>query len=146
MNDTFPINGTDHLEFYVGNAKQAALYYQYAFGYELIAYRGPETGSRETVSYVLTAVSPMPPPSGPRKRFQSAVYACGPKPANAANVRAVKVIRAAALLIRRRRITPYRSAMAAGIRAGSPLLFAAEGHERVCANGRTSHYSDRPSA
>jgi 4-hydroxyphenylpyruvate dioxygenase len=53
MNDTFPINGTDHLEFYVGNAKQAAIYYQYAFGYELIAYRGPETGSRDTVSYVL---------------------------------------------------------------------------------------------
>jgi 4-hydroxyphenylpyruvate dioxygenase len=53
MNDTFPINVTDHLEFYVGNAKQAAIYYQYAFGYELIAYRGPETGSRDTVSYVL---------------------------------------------------------------------------------------------
>jgi 4-hydroxyphenylpyruvate dioxygenase len=51
--DTFPINGTDHLEFYVGNAKQAALYYQAAFGYQWIAYRGPETGCRETVSYVL---------------------------------------------------------------------------------------------
>ncbi len=51
--DTFPINGTDHLEFYVGNAKQAAVYYQACFGYELVAYRGPETGHRETVSYVL---------------------------------------------------------------------------------------------
>nr|MBS0038385.1 4-hydroxyphenylpyruvate dioxygenase [Saprospiraceae bacterium] len=51
--DTFPINGTDYVEFYVGNAKQAAMYYQAAFGYELVAYRGPETGSRETVSYVL---------------------------------------------------------------------------------------------
>jgi len=51
--DTFPINGTDHLEFYVGNAKQSAMYYMAAFGYELIAYRGPETGFRETVSYVL---------------------------------------------------------------------------------------------
>ncbi len=51
--DTFPINGTDHLEFYVGNAKQAAVYYQATFGYKLIAYRGPETGSRDTVSYVL---------------------------------------------------------------------------------------------
>jgi 4-hydroxyphenylpyruvate dioxygenase len=51
--DSFPINGTDHIEFYVGNAKQAALYYQTAFGFELIAYRGPETGCRETVSYVL---------------------------------------------------------------------------------------------
>ena len=51
--DTFPINGTDYIEFYVGNAKQAALYYQHCFGFELIAYRGPETGSREVVSYVL---------------------------------------------------------------------------------------------
>jgi 4-hydroxyphenylpyruvate dioxygenase len=53
VKDTFPINGTDHLEFYVGNAKQAALYYQAAFGFRLIAYRGPETGCREKVSYVL---------------------------------------------------------------------------------------------
>ena len=51
--DTFPILGTDHLEFYVGNAKQAAIYYQAAFGYEMIAYRGPETGKRDSVSYVL---------------------------------------------------------------------------------------------
>lgn len=51
--DTFPINGTDYIEFYVGNAKQAALYYQAAFGFELIAYRGPETGHRDAVSYVL---------------------------------------------------------------------------------------------
>lgn len=51
--DTFPINGTDYIEFYVGNAKQAAMYYQAAFGYELIAYRGPETGHRESCSYVL---------------------------------------------------------------------------------------------
>lgn len=51
--DSFPLNGTDYVEFYVGNAKQAALYYQACFGYELIAYKGPETGSRELVSYVL---------------------------------------------------------------------------------------------
>ncbi len=51
--DLFPINGTDHIEFYVGNAKQAAHYYQSAFGYRLVAYRGPETGTRDTVSYVL---------------------------------------------------------------------------------------------
>ncbi|MBI5915100.1 MAG: 4-hydroxyphenylpyruvate dioxygenase [Bacteroidetes bacterium] len=51
--DTFPINGTDHLEFYVGNAKQSAMYYQAAFGYKLVAYRGPETGCRDKVSYVL---------------------------------------------------------------------------------------------
>ena len=51
--DSFPINGTDHLEFYVGNAKQSALYYQAAFGFEWVAYRGPETGCRDKVSYVL---------------------------------------------------------------------------------------------
>jgi 4-hydroxyphenylpyruvate dioxygenase len=51
--DTFPINGTDYIEFYVGNAKQSAMYYQSAFGYELVAYRGPETGSKKEVSYVL---------------------------------------------------------------------------------------------
>lgn len=51
--DTFPINGTDHIEFYVGNAKQAAMYYQAAFGFQLVAYRGPETGTRDQVSYVL---------------------------------------------------------------------------------------------
>lgn len=54
MNEDFlPINGTDYLEFYVGNAKQSALYYQYAFGFELIAYAGPETGVRDRASYVL---------------------------------------------------------------------------------------------
>lgn len=51
--DTFPINGTDYVEFYVGNAKQAAHFYRSAFGYRLVAYRGPETGTRETTSYVL---------------------------------------------------------------------------------------------
>lgn len=51
--DTFPINGTDFIEFYVGNAKQTALYYQHCFGFQLIAYKGPETGSRDVVSYVL---------------------------------------------------------------------------------------------
>jgi 4-hydroxyphenylpyruvate dioxygenase len=51
--DTFPINGTDYIEFYVGNAKQSALYYQHCFGFELIAYKGPEIGSRDVVSYVL---------------------------------------------------------------------------------------------
>ncbi len=51
--DFLPLNGTDHIEFYVGNAKQAALYYQHCFGFELIAYAGPETGIREKASYVL---------------------------------------------------------------------------------------------
>src|SRR5947209_6737470 len=51
--DFLPIHGTDHLEFYVGNAKQAAYFYRAAMGFRLIAYRGPETGTRDRVSYVL---------------------------------------------------------------------------------------------
>jgi 4-hydroxyphenylpyruvate dioxygenase len=51
--DTFPINGTDYIEFYVGNAKQAALYYRSAFGFQLVGYRGPETGVRDRASYLL---------------------------------------------------------------------------------------------
>jgi 4-hydroxyphenylpyruvate dioxygenase len=51
--DTFPINGTDFIEFYVGNAKQAAHFYRTAFGFQLAAYRGPETGTRDRVSYLL---------------------------------------------------------------------------------------------
>jgi len=51
--DFLPLNGTDYLELYVGNAKQTAYYYQSAFGFECIAYAGPETGVRDRVSYVL---------------------------------------------------------------------------------------------
>ncbi len=51
--DTFPINGTDYIEMYVGNAKQSAIFYQSAFGFQLAAYRGPETGVRDRVSYLL---------------------------------------------------------------------------------------------
>lgn len=51
--DFLPLKGTDHIEFYVGNAKQSAQYYQNAFGYELIAYAGPETGIKDRCSYVL---------------------------------------------------------------------------------------------
>jgi 4-hydroxyphenylpyruvate dioxygenase len=51
--DAFPINGTDYVELYVGNAKQASHYYRTAFGYSLVAYRGPETGVRDRASYLL---------------------------------------------------------------------------------------------
>ena len=51
--DAFPINGTDYVELYVGNAKQASHYYRSAFGYQLLAYRGPETGVRDRASYLL---------------------------------------------------------------------------------------------
>src|SRR5512141_3410813 len=53
VTDTFPINGTDYIEFYVGNAKQSSIYYRAAFGFELVAYRGPETGVRDRASYLL---------------------------------------------------------------------------------------------
>jgi 4-hydroxyphenylpyruvate dioxygenase len=54
MTDDFlPINGTDHIEFYVGNAKQASLFYQHCMGFQLVAYSGPETGARDRASYVL---------------------------------------------------------------------------------------------
>jgi 4-hydroxyphenylpyruvate dioxygenase len=51
--DFLPLEGTDHIEFYVGNAKQAAHYYQSVFGFQPVAYSGPETGIRERASYVL---------------------------------------------------------------------------------------------
>ncbi|MHB1922918.1 MAG: 4-hydroxyphenylpyruvate dioxygenase [Chitinophagaceae bacterium] len=52
-NDFLPLNGTDYLEFYVGNAKQAAYYYKSAFGFQSLAYAGPETGIKDRASYVL---------------------------------------------------------------------------------------------
>lgn len=51
--DFLPINGTDYVELYVGNAKQAAHYYKTAFGFQSYAYAGLETGQRDRVSYVL---------------------------------------------------------------------------------------------
>ncbi len=51
--DFLPLLGTDYVEFYVGNAKQAAHFYKTAFGFQSYAYKGLETGSRESVSYVL---------------------------------------------------------------------------------------------
>jgi 4-hydroxyphenylpyruvate dioxygenase len=51
--DFLPLLGTDYVEFYVGNAKQAAHYYKTAFGYQSFAYAGLETGMKDRVSYVL---------------------------------------------------------------------------------------------
>ncbi|MEZ5014026.1 MAG: 4-hydroxyphenylpyruvate dioxygenase [Chitinophagales bacterium] len=51
--DFLPLLGTDHIEFYVGNAKQSAYYYQSAWGYKLVAYAGLETGAKDRTSYVL---------------------------------------------------------------------------------------------
>ena len=51
--DFLPLLGTDYVEFYVGNAKQAAHFYKTAFGFQSFAYRGLETGSKDSVSYVI---------------------------------------------------------------------------------------------
>src|ERR671928_1011808 len=51
--DFFPIEGWDHIELWVGNAKQAAYFYEHAFGFRRTAYCGPETGVRDRASYVL---------------------------------------------------------------------------------------------
>src|SRR5687768_639045 len=51
--DFLPLQGTDHVEFYVGNAKQAAHYYMSAFGFQALAYSGPETGVKNKVSYAI---------------------------------------------------------------------------------------------
>lgn len=51
--DYFPINGTDYVELYVGNAKQAAHYYKTAFGFQSLAYAGLETGVKDRTSYVV---------------------------------------------------------------------------------------------
>jgi 4-hydroxyphenylpyruvate dioxygenase len=51
--DFLPLEGTDYVEFYVGNAKQAAHFYKTAFGFQSLAYAGPETGMKDKVSYVI---------------------------------------------------------------------------------------------
>ena len=51
--DFLPLLGTDYVEFYVGNAKQAAHFYKTAFGFQSYAYAGLETGLTDRVSYVL---------------------------------------------------------------------------------------------
>jgi len=51
--DFLPLKGTDHVEFYVGNARQAAYFYRTAFGMSLVAYSGPETGQHDRASYVV---------------------------------------------------------------------------------------------
>jgi 4-hydroxyphenylpyruvate dioxygenase len=52
-NDFMPLQGWDHVELWVGNAKQAAYFYEHAFGFTRTAYAGPETGVRDRASYVL---------------------------------------------------------------------------------------------
>jgi len=51
--DFLPLEGTDYVEFYVGNAKQAAHFYKTAFGFQSLAYAGPETGIKNKVCYAL---------------------------------------------------------------------------------------------
>src|ERR1043165_8415128 len=51
--DFLPLEGTDYVEFYVGNAKQAAHYYKTAFGFQSVAYAGAETGLKDRASYAI---------------------------------------------------------------------------------------------
>ena len=53
ITDFLPLMGTDYVEFYVGNAKQAAHFYKTAFGFQSLAYAGPETGMKDKVSYAI---------------------------------------------------------------------------------------------
>ncbi len=53
VGDFLPINGTDYIEFYVGNARQAAHFYQSAFGFEIVGYSGLETGQSDRTSFLL---------------------------------------------------------------------------------------------
>lgn len=53
VHDFLPLEGTDYVEFYVGNAKQAAHYYMSAFGFQALAYAGPETGMKDRASYAV---------------------------------------------------------------------------------------------
>jgi 4-hydroxyphenylpyruvate dioxygenase len=74
VSDFCPVDGFDHLELYVGNAKQAALFYAKGFGFEHVAYRGLETGARDSASYLMqqgriqlvltTALGPEHPATG----------------------------------------------------------------------------------
>jgi 4-hydroxyphenylpyruvate dioxygenase len=51
--DFMPLEGWDHIELWVGNAKQAAYWYEHALGFDRVAYAGPETGVRDRASYLL---------------------------------------------------------------------------------------------
>lgn len=78
--DFLPLEGTDYVEFYVGNAKQAAHYYMSAFGFSALAYAGPETGVKDRASYVvrqhkLTFV--LTTPLQPRNEIADHIYEHG---------------------------------------------------------------------
>src|SRR5437762_14303693 len=51
--DFLPLQCTDYIEFYVGNAKQAAHFYKTSFGFQSLAYSGPETGTKDRASYAI---------------------------------------------------------------------------------------------
>src|SRR5579863_2163303 len=53
MKDNFPIRRVDHIRHYVGNARQAAFYYQHVFGFSITGFHGLETGQRHEVDYLL---------------------------------------------------------------------------------------------
>jgi len=51
--DPLPLRRIDHVRFFVGNARQSAYFYRNAFGFDVVAYAGPETGVRDRASYVV---------------------------------------------------------------------------------------------
>ena len=56
--DTFPLRRIDHVRFFVGNARQSAYFYRNAFGFEVVAYEGLETGVKHEAGYVLAERNP----------------------------------------------------------------------------------------
>jgi 4-hydroxyphenylpyruvate dioxygenase len=76
--DFMPLEGWDHVELWVGNAKQAAYFYERAFGFERTAYAGPETGIRDRASYVLEQGDiRLVLTSGLRRDSEVTQFACG---------------------------------------------------------------------
>ena len=66
--DFLPLQGTDYIQFYVGNAKQVAHFYKTAFGFQSLAYSGPETGTSERVEALFDVDGPQPSPRQFRER------------------------------------------------------------------------------
>ena len=83
MSEPIPLHAIHHVEFVVGNAKQAAYFYRKAFGFSQVAYRGPETGYRDRASYALEqndirlVMTTSLHPTSRTKRRSSSPYARG---------------------------------------------------------------------
>ena len=120
-NDFMPLEGWDHVELWVGNAKQAAFFYEHAFGFTATAYAGPETGVRERASYVLEQEEiRLVVTSGLRADSEIAQYAC--RHGDAAKTIALQVPSAA---------EAYRQAVQRGARGIAEPHWAEDENGRV---------------